>query len=180
MPAVTATPSRPCAAPDIGCLPPIRIFKAESFRLAALFALVFLALTAVLIGTVLWIVAGAERETLMAANEADIATVMNGMRSEGINEAIEVIQQRLGSPATYMVIEEAGGKVLAGNLPFVTCARDAFMFARPAPAGAHDPQLLLGRCAPLTDNIMLYVGRDTVAMESTRQRILHAFAWLTL
>ena len=61
--------------------------------------LVFLALTAVLIGTVLWIVAGTERDTLIEANESDIATVINGLRAEGIAEAIEVVQQRLGTPA---------------------------------------------------------------------------------
>src|SRR6202020_334744 len=98
-PIATSMPSRPCAAPGIDCLPQIRIFKAESFRLAALFALVFLTLTAVLIGTVLWIVAGAERETLIAANESDISTVMNGLHGEGLDEAIEVVQQRLGNPA---------------------------------------------------------------------------------
>jgi signal transduction histidine kinase len=159
-------------------LPQIRIFKAESFRLAALFALVFLTLTAALIGTVLWIVAGTERESLTAANESDISTVMNGLRAEGLDEAIEVVQQRLGTPAldsalrprfapeTYMVIQDSRGKLLAGNLAFVDCH--------------HPPQRLLGRCATLTDTVTLYVGRDTAAMYVTRQRILHAFGWVAL
>ena len=154
-----------------------RIFKAESFRLAALFALVFLTLTAVLIGTVLWIVAGTEREMLIAANESDISTVMNGLRGEGLGEAIEVVQQRLGTagapaqrhhfpPETYMVIQDSGGKVLAGNLPYVQCDQP--------------PQLLLGRCARLTDTVTVYVGRDTAAMNVTRERILRAFGWVAL
>ena len=159
-------------------MPQIRIFKAESFRLAALFALLFLTLTAALIGTVLWIVAGTERETLMAANESDISTVMNGLRAEGVGEAIEVVQQRLGTatggpaarhpllPETYMVIQDTNGKVLAGNLPYVQCD--------------HLPRLLLGHCAALTATVTLYVGRDTAAMYFTRQRILHAFAWVAL
>jgi signal transduction histidine kinase len=171
-------PSRPCAAPDTGCLAQTRILKAESFRLAALFALVFLTLTAALIGTVLWIIDGTERERLLAANESDISTVMNGLRAEGLDEAIEVVQQRLGTPAsgpaarprfapeTYMVIEDTRGKVLAGNLPYVPCAR-------PQP-------MLLGRCARLTDTATLYVGRDTAAMRFARQRILHAFGWVAL
>lgn len=169
-----------------------RIFKAESFRLAALFALVFLTLTAVLIGTVLWIVAGTERETLIAANESDISTVMNGLRGEGIGEAIEVVQQRLGTPATgaalrhhflpetYMVIQDSSGKVLAGNLPYVACGAGMFMLAHPWPTAHHHPQMLFGRCATLTDTLTLYVGRDTAAMYFTRQRILHAFGWVVL
>jgi signal transduction histidine kinase len=171
-------------------LPQIRVFKAESFRLAALFAVVFLTLTAALIGTVLWIVAGTERETLIAANESDIATVLNGLHGEGIDEAIEVVQQRLGNPETgtparhrfvpdtYLVIQDAAGKVLAGNLPYVRCGAGVFLLARPWPTGQHPPQMLLGRCAALTASVSVYVGRDTAAMYVTRQRILHAFAWV--
>jgi signal transduction histidine kinase len=172
-------------------LRPIRIFKAESFRFAALFALVFLTLTGVLIVTVLWIVAGTERDTLIQTNESDIATVTNGLRSEGLAEAIEVVQQRLGTPATaatfrrrflpdtYMVIEDSGARVLAGNLPFVTCSAQPFTLALPVPGG-HHPQIVLGRCAPLTASTRLFVGRDTFTMYATRERILHAFAWVAL
>ncbi len=177
-------PFRPCAAPDIGCLRPIRIFKAESFRFAALFAVVFLALTGVLIVTVLWIVSGTERDTLIEANESDITTVINGLHSEGIAEAIEVVQQRLGTPArgapdTYIAIEDSRGQVLAGNLPFVNCAARPFMLALRV-AGHHHPQMVLGRCAALTATTQLFVGRDTFTMDATRERILHAFAWVAL
>ena len=154
--------------------------------------MVFLALTAALIGTVLWIVSGTERDTLIEANESDIATVINGLHAEGIAEAIEVVQQRLGTPAgaatfrhgfppdTYMVIEDLRGQVLAGNLPFVQCSVRPFMLALPVPGGHHHPQMVLGRCAPLTAATMLFVGRDTFSMYATRERILHAFAWLAL
>ena len=73
---------------------PTRIFRGESFRFAALFALVFLTLTGALIGTVLWIVAGSERQTLVAANDADISTVTNGLRAEGIGEAMRSEERR--------------------------------------------------------------------------------------
>jgi signal transduction histidine kinase len=160
-------------------LRPTRIFKAESFRLATLFALVFLTLTGALLGTVLWIVAGTERQTLLSANEADISTVKNGLRGEGLDEAIEVVQQTLGTPGTYMVIEDATGKVLAGNLPFVRCGADDFTLALPAASG-RQTKILLGRCAGLTATTSVFVGRDTAAMYATRARILHAFAWVAL
>ncbi len=171
---------------------PIRIFKAESFRFAALFALVFLSLTAGLIGTVLWIVAGAERQSLIAANDADISTVQNGLRAEGLDEAIEVLQQRLGTPASpasfrggftpeaYMVIEEISGKVLAGNLPYFPCGAGVFSIALPPLGGHRDPRIVLGQCAGLTPATTVFVGRDTAAMDATRARILHAFAWVAL
>jgi signal transduction histidine kinase len=171
-------------------LRPIRVFRAESFRLAALFAFVFLTLTAVLLSTVLWIVAGAERHSLVAANESDISTVINGLHTEGLDEAIEVVQQRLGTPApasrrrlvpeTYMVIEETRGKVLAGNLPYVQCAKGTFILSLPPPGDLLPLVSVLGHCTALTADTSLFVGRDTAAMYATRQRILGAFGWVTL
>ncbi len=171
---------------------PTRVLKAESFRFAALFALVFLTLTGALIVTVLWIVAGTERQSLIGANQTDIATVTNGLRAEGIDEAIEVVQQRLGTPSSevglrhrftpeaYMVIEDATGKVLAGNLPFVQCGAGDFAIAMAPAEGHHHPRMVLGRCAGLTPTTKVFVGRDTGVMHATRERILHAFAWVVL
>jgi signal transduction histidine kinase len=118
------------------------------FRLAALFALLFLTLTGALILTVLWIVEGTQRSTLVSANQADIATVRNGYREEGLDEAVEVVRQRLGTPETtprhrhslppdaYMVIKNAQGEAIIGNLPVVTCAEGNFTITLP-PAGAN-------------------------------------------
>ncbi len=171
---------------------PIRIFKAESFRLAALFALLFLTLTGALIGTVLWIVEGAERNTLISANEADISTVTNGFRAEGLEEAIEVVRQRLGTPVltsthghrlrpeAYMVIERSGGEIIVGNAPSIACVPGTFKVTLPALQGEHHAPEVLGRCADLAEGLELFVGRDTAAMSATGERILHAFGWVAL
>ncbi len=158
---------------------PTRLLKAESFRFAALFALAFLVLTGALIGTVLWIVAGTERQSLMAANDADIATVTNGLRAEGIDEAIEVVQQTL-NPETYMVIQDTAGKVLAGNLRLVQCGSGVFTIELPPAPDHRHPRIVLGRCAELTATTRIFVGRDTGVMHATRERILHAFGWVVL
>ncbi len=182
---------RPSAASDIGYLRPIRIFKAESFRLAALFALLFLTLTGALIGTVLWIVERAERNTLITANEADISTVTNGFRAEGLDEAIEVVKQRLGTPDAskhghrlrpdlYMVIERTTGELVVGNLPSIACVPGIFKVTPPAQPGEHHAPTVLGRCVNLADGIQLFVGRDTAAMSATREHILQAFGWVAL
>ena len=74
-----------------------RIFKSDGFRLAAVFALLFLTFTGILIGTVLIIVEETQRAALISANDADITTVLNGFLDEGVPEAVEVVRQRLGS-----------------------------------------------------------------------------------
>ena len=171
---------------------PIRIFKAETFRLAALFALLFLTLTGALIGTVLWIVDGTQRSTLIAANDADITTVMNGFRDEGVDEAIEVVRQRLGTPVmaarhrhpldpdTYMLIENAQGTVLAGNMNAVECGVGVFNLSLPPLRESHRRRSILGRCVDIADGVRLFVGRDTAALTATRARILDAFVWVAL
>ncbi len=165
---------------------------AESFRLAALFALLFLALTGALIGTVLWIVEEAERTTLMAANEADISTVTNGFRAEGLDEAMEVVRQRLGTPGidqthgrrlrpeAYMLIERTTGEAIVGNLPSIACAPGTLRITLPARPGEHHAAAVLGRCVQLADGLELFVGRDTAGMRATSERILHAFGWVAL
>jgi len=171
-------------------LRPTRILKAETFRLAALFALLFLVLTGTLIATVLWIVDGTQRAALAAANDADVETVMNGFRDEGLEEAVEVVKQRLGpagatgrhkhamAPEAYLVIEN-GHDILAGNLSAVTCQQGLFTLALP-PSGRHRSRQILGRCAAITDGVELFVGRDTGPLSATRERILHAFTWVAV
>lgn len=185
-------PFKPCAGSDIGYLRPIRIFKAESFRLAALFAFLFLTLTGALLGTVLWIVEGAERNTLVTANATDTATVINGFRAEGIEEAIEVVRQRLEAPAiaskhnqhlrpeAYLVVERSTGEVLAGNLPFVRCAPGMLRITLPPASGDHHARHVLGHCTELEPGLGVFVGRDTASMSATSERILHAFGWVAL
>ena len=185
-------PFRPCAVWDTGCLRQTRVLKAESFRLAAIFALLFLALTGALMVAVLWIVDGAQRGTLIAANEADVATVENGFRDEGINEAVEVVRQRLGTPEpaqphrhslvpeAYMAIESSAGGTLVGNISAVECQPGVFTLELPLSNGRHHRQPILGRCADLGSGVSLFVGRDMGALSMTRERIVHAFVWIAV
>jgi signal transduction histidine kinase len=162
-------------------LRPIRIIKSEIFRHAVLFALLFLVLSGVLIGAVLWIVHDTQEASLIRANDADIATVINGFRDEGIDEAVEVVRQRLGSPKysrieardCYMLLQSDRGGKLAGNLPLLPRRLGIFTVGL-------DPLQLLGRGVEIAPGIHLFVGRSTADISETRQRILHAFGWIVL
>jgi signal transduction histidine kinase len=174
-------PFKPCAVSDTDCLRPTRILKSDVFRFAALFAFLFLAFTGILLGTVLWIVQGTQRAALMSANDADIATVANGFLDEGIPEAVEVVKQRLGSPALsrplrpdfYMAIENEQGQQLAGNLPQLPRTIGIF-------TTRFGQSVILGRGVEVTKGVYLFVGRDTAQLTATRERILRAFFWVVL
>src|ERR1700721_1500721 len=120
--ASSSTSFRRSAGPGTSFLRPTRIFKTESFRSAALFATLFLVLSWVLLAAVYWIVDDTETAALVGAIDADINTVRNGYRAEGLPEAIEGVNQRLGSgryagadlPGGYILIRDAASGRTAG------------------------------------------------------------------
>lgn len=174
----------------------IRIFHTESFRLAALFAVLFVGLAGVLIGAVYWIVEDMQTAALVGVIDADINTISNGYRDKGLAEAIEVVQQRLGSPeyargdapSGYILLMAQDQGKLAGNLPLLpprlglaSWPIQQMVAADKLSAMKHRRRhgTILGRGVFLTDGVYLFVGRDTATITATRARILHAFAWIT-
>ncbi|MEA2681268.1 MAG: hypothetical protein QOK03_2990 [Candidatus Binataceae bacterium] len=169
-------------------MPRPRIIRSDGFRLAAVFALLFLTFTGILIGTVLFIVEGTQRAVLTGANDADITTVLNGFLDEGMPEAVEVVKQRLGSslpgrvlrPDCYMVIENDRQQKLAGNLPVLPPRLGVFEISLPGATRRAAPTAVLGRGVEITKGIYLFVGRDTRLLAATRERILRAFLWVVI
>ena len=122
---------------------PTRVFKTESFRSAALFASLFLVLSWGLLGAVYWIVDDTQTAALVGAIDADIHTVENGYRAEGLPEAIEVVNQRLGSgtyagadlPGGYILIRDAASGTRAGNVQLNTLQLGLFSLSVPRNRG---------------------------------------------
>jgi signal transduction histidine kinase len=169
-------------------LHPVRIFKTESFRSAALFASLFLVLSWVLLGVVYWIVDDTQTAALVGAIDADIQTIRNGYRAEGLPEAIEVLNQRLGSgkyagadlPGGYILIRDAASGTQAGNVHLNAPQLGLFSISVPRNRD-HDrasAARVLGRGVYIAQGTYLFVGRDTASIAATRARILKAFAWI--
>lgn len=163
-----------------------RIFRTESFRLFALFAVLFLALAAVLMAATYWIVEQTQIAALIDVIDADIATINNGFREKGLPEAIEIVQQRLGSPeysrvnlpGGYLLLQDQTQGKLAGNLSAMSARLGLISQATPRRQYG-PPGTMLGRGEYLTDGIYLYVGRDIAPIAATRVRILTAYASIT-
>jgi signal transduction histidine kinase len=167
-------------------LRPTRIFKTESFRSAALFATLFLILSWALLGVVYWIVNDTQTTALVGAIDADISTIKNGYRGEGLPEAIEVIHQRLGSgtysgadlPGGYILIRDEATAKFEGNLELKEFRLGLFSVPAPRNQKLDSSVTVLGRGVYIADGIYLFVGRDTSQIAATRVRILQAFAWI--
>ncbi len=174
-----------------------RLIRSESFRLAAAFAGLFLALTGGLLVAVLWIVDRTQTSALRSANEADIATIENGFRDEGRDEAVEVVRQIMGSqrqlgdhpPAAFILLQDDAGRRLAGNLASVTPRIGLLRLAipdsvvtpgrqRPGAREISPPGEILGRGLYIAPGTYAFVGRSTQQIIATRRSILDAFLWI--
>jgi signal transduction histidine kinase len=140
----------------------------------------------VLLGVVYWIVNDTQTAALVGAIDADISTVKNGYRGEGLPEAIEVVHQRLGAgkysgedlPGGYILIrDEATGK-FEGNLQLDEFKLGLFSVRAPRNQKRHSTVTVLGRGVYIADGIYLFVGRDTSQIAKTRVKIVKAFAWI--
>ena len=165
---------------------PTRILKSETFRSAALFATLFLILSSGLLGVVYWIVSDTQKSALVGAIDADINTIRNGYRQEGLAEAVEVVHQRLGSgdyaggdlPGGYILIHDEASNSGAGNLPPFKAQLGLFSFPAPGDRQRDSKAAVLGRGVYIAQGVYLFVGRDTGQIAVTRLRILKAFAWI--
>jgi len=167
----------------------IRLFRTESFRLAAWFAVIFLAVTGALIGTAYWIVEDAQTTALLSAIDNDILAINNGYRDAGQFEAIELVQQLMprsplsrASSDSYLFLYDARQGQLAGNVSGIPLRTGVFSIEVTLPnvaSATHRDRLkLIGKGSTLPNSEYLFAGRDTQPIAATRARIVTAFAWI--
>jgi hypothetical protein len=141
-----------------------------------------------LLGVVYWIVNDTQTAALVGAIDADISTIKNGYRGEGLPEAIEVIHQRLGSgkysgadlPGGYILIRDEATAKFEGNVQLKDFRLGLFTVPAPRNQKLDSTVTVLGRGVYIADGIYLFVGRDTSQIAATRVRILKAFAWMSI
>jgi signal transduction histidine kinase len=161
-----------------------RLFQAESFRLAALYAAIFLLSTILLTAMIFAAVSRAfEAEQLRAAND-DLAAIQRayaaGMpRGKALHEAKEMIDDRLlASDAADLFLLLSGSRKVAGNLPAMRARAGRLRF----PLFAHDrgpdrsDHIVLGSGAFLGGGTYAFAGRDLQSVRSAEKEVLETFA----
>jgi signal transduction histidine kinase len=162
-----------------------RILRTESFRLTALFAALFVGATLILAASIYLIVDGAFKAELLHAADLDLAAIKKGYAAEGVNEAVEVINQRLTKPpaSDFLILESTDGKKITGNLPFIRPRLGSLKLAAlPAAAGDEDEDAeeheILGRGALVAPGLYAFSGRDLYVLSVTETTALKAVAWI--
>jgi signal transduction histidine kinase len=151
-----------------------RSLNNEGARLAALLIGLF-AVSAVALGTLVYVIAGhAMRAELHDFISADQGAVLSGYRTEGLSEAVEVVQQltAVTRVAGRYLLQDRNGHRLAGDLPPMPARAGTFVLPL---AEGHE---VLGEGDLLPDGSYLFVGETTDRLSGARLRILGSFAWV--
>lgn len=151
---------------------PIRLIHTESFRLAAIYAILFLVSFLLFSALVYFTVDAAFRAEALRTADSDIAAVASAYNSEGVSEAEEVISQNLAAPhASDFLVLEQGGKKLAGNLPLLAPEPGIMELSQQG-------RPVLGRGSFIAPGLYVFAGRDLSIMHSAESGILRALAWI--
>lgn len=151
---------------------PIRLFRTESFRLAAIYAAIFIASLLLFSALVYFTVDAAFRAEALATADANIASIASGYSTEGIPEAREVIGQSMAAPsASDFFLLQQGGRKLAGNLPPMAPTAGVVTLR---PGG----RPVLGRGAFLAPGLYVFAGRDLTIKNRAEASILRSLAWV--
>ena len=151
---------------------PIRLLHTESFRLAAIYAAIFVISFLLFSTLVYFTVDAAFRAEALRTTESDLATVASAYHSEGVPEAEEVISQSMAAPrASDFLLLARNGKKLAGNLPLLPPRTGTFELQQ-------DGRPMLGRGIFLAPGLYLFAGRDLSIMNSAENSIVRALAWV--
>jgi signal transduction histidine kinase len=170
---------------DIPYAPLNRLVRTASFRLAALYVVVF-ALSVILLGAVVYFSVG--REISAAVDERvreDSEKLQVVYRANGLDRLVQVVGARvLEAGSLDYRLEDASGRLLAGNLPSPrTPGRDYAdgwtQLGEPTTgsAGESRPEWERALVTTLNDGAVLVVGNELNEVHLARRAILIAFAW---
>ncbi len=149
----------------------------ETARLAALLIALFAISAALLASTGYFIADRAMRAELEDLISANAGAVASGYHSEGLAEAVEVVEQLTAVPAASgrLLLQSRDGHKLAGNLDTMPPRVGLFQVGAHSDSGS-DP--VLGRGELLPDGSYLFVGESAARLARTRSRILGSFGWI--
>lgn len=169
----------------------IRLFQTESFRLAAIYAGLFVGSMIVLSALIYVIVANAFEANLMRGSDDDLAAIRRAYFAElakkpnkAIHEAVEMIDDRLlaTDAADAFLLQKGLHTRIAGNLPVMAPRVGVLRFPDPLPTGdgGRNDHVILGRGEFVTGDLYAFVGRDLHAAKKAEDAVLRTFGWVLL
>ena len=159
-----------------------RFLHTESFRLSAIYA-AFLFVSMLALGALVYVMMGAAfRGEVLQFCDQDLGAIERGYSTDGLSEAIEIINQRMAAPggSDFFLLQTAQGRRLAGNLPAMPPRPGTMQLPYPrlTQGGEEEGHEILGRGKFLAPGLFVFVGRDLYFANSAKEKILHALIWM--
>src|SRR5215510_12894908 len=120
-------------------LTPLRKWsRTYGFRITLLYIALFGVCVLMLFAVIYWATAEFMEEQLRAAIDTEMASLVDDFGSPGIDSTIDAIKRRTGSrehEASYYLLQDAGGRKVAGNLGAMAAADGWYELPIPPQAG---------------------------------------------
>jgi signal transduction histidine kinase len=147
-------------------LTPLRKWsRTYGFRITLLYIALFGVCVLMLFAVIYWATAEFMEEQLRAAIDTEIASLVDDFGSSGIDSTIDAIKRRVGSrehEASYYLLQDAGGRKIAGNLGAMAAADGWYELPIPPQGDDNDPSdTLMAHGQVLPNGWFLLVGQDT-------------------
>jgi signal transduction histidine kinase len=166
-----------------------RLFRTESFRLAAIYVGLFIGSMALLIALIYFIVAHAFEANLLRGSDDDLISIQRAYAAalakkanKAVHEAKEMVDDRLlaADAADVFLLQKGTHTRIAGNLPAMKPERGVLRFPDPLPSdeGGRNEHVILGRGEFLANGLYAFVGRDLYAAKEAENDVLLTFGWV--
>jgi signal transduction histidine kinase len=163
-------------------VPPRSLFRSTSFRLVAWYAGVFGASVTILLSFVYWITLATVDQQINDSVEREMAVLVEIYGNRGLESTERAIQRRLADlrpPRRYILLLDASGKRLGGNLPATSPIEGWTLMEVPREASDQPSKgeelTALGR--RLANGEFLLVGENRYRAEKAEDAIILAFGW---
>ena len=159
-----------------------RTLRTASFRLAALYAVLFSLSVAILGGISLWTIRAALDRQMSDRIEAEVTTLRATYDTGGLAPLVAAAQVRGRGPAALdYAVEQPPGARLAGVLPPLPAGSGWITVAdgpRSEDSVAEPSEHLRALVADLPGGVRLAVGDDLSRIDDVQETVLTAFGWV--
>lgn len=157
-----------------------RLLRTASFRLTALYLLLFTASAAVLGGIVFLVARSALEQQMAARIETEMVFLRDEFRTGGLNDLLTTVRARdRGTSALEYLLQDPGGRQLAGGMPVAAALRPGWATIDVSDAREDDgrPERVRVLVSDLGGGLLLAVGDDLSRITEVEEAVATAFLW---
>ena len=158
-----------------------RLFRTVTFKLALLQAGLFATSAAVLFAAVYWSLSGYARSQLRTAIGAELATLVEERRTDGLAELVADVERRTrerGPQGSSYLLLAGDGRRLAGTLDAASAGpgwHDLSAPTRPARSSDDEPHRIEALGEALPSGELVAVGRDVRDVDDVKEQLIQSF-----